>query len=500
MSNSPNTNSPIKKLVILGGGSAGWMAAAALANAFDKSIEILLVESDAIGTVGVGEATIPLIRAFNSLLGIDEAEFLAYTQGTFKLGIHFENWGAIGESYMHPFGLVGKDSWMANFQHFWLRAQRLGIARSYWDYSLNIRAAYANKFAPDRASGLEYAYHFDAGRYAQFLRRYAEQRGVKRREGKIAQVKLNSDSGFIETLQLETGEQIHGDFFIDCSGFSSLLIEKALHTGFEDWSHWLPCDRALAVQTQSHQPASPYTRSIAQSAGWRWQIPLQHRVGNGLVYASRHMDDDQAQQLLLQQIQGEPITEPRLIRFRTGRAIKQWQRNCVAIGLAGGFLEPLESTSLHLIQSAVTRLIRMFPAGGICTAEVDEFNRQAKAEYDYIRDFIILHYHVTRRDDSEFWNQCRTMDIPDSLAQKIEIYKASCSVFREHQDLFHEGSWQQVMHGQGITPSNYHPVVDKLSDGELSHFVLGIDEKIGQLVNGYPNHMEFVARNCAAKP
>ncbi len=490
----------IDTIIIVGGGSAGWMTAAALANAFGKTKKIVVVESDAIGTVGVGEATIPAVKSFNKLLGIDESEFMRVTQGTFKLGIQFENWGAVGETYMHPFGLVGKDSWMANFQHFWLKAHRQGDAKSYWDYSLNIRAANTNKFFIDPASGLDYAYHFDAGLYAGFLRKYSEALGVMRIEGTIAHVRTRSGNGHIDSVELDSGDNIAGDFFVDCSGFRALLIEHALHTGFEDWSHWLPCDRAVAVQTNSVGEPIPYTRSIAHKIGWQWRIPLQHRVGNGLVYCSRYTSDDAAKALLLNNLDGEPRTEPRLIKFRTGRALQQWNKNCVAIGLSSGFLEPLESTSLHLIQTGVVRLIRMFPGEGIHQAEIDEYNRQSTFEYERIRDFIILHYHVTQRTDSQFWNYCRTMSIPETLARKIQTYKNTTSVFRDQDELFHEGSWQQVMLGQGITPKDYHPVVDKLTREELVRLLQSIETEQDKKLAQYPSHQQFIDRYCRAAP
>ena len=486
----------MQKIIIVGGGSAGWMAAAALANAFGKTQEIMLIESDNIATIGVGEATVPAIRPFNKLLGIDEREFLRVTNGTFKLGIQFENWGAIGEKYIHPFGLVGKDSWMANFQHFWLKAHQQGVAKDYWDYSLNIRTAKANKFNLDAAAGLEYAYHFDSSLYAAYLRQYSEALGVKRIEGTINNVNTNKSNGYIESLDLESGENIQGDFFIDCSGFRALLIEKTLHTGFEDWSHWLPCDSAIAVQTESTEEPRPYTRSIAHPIGWQWRIPLQHRVGNGLVYCSRYISDNDATTLLLKNVEGDLKTEPKVIKFRTGRALQQWNKNCVAIGLSSGFLEPLESTSLHLIQTGIIRLIKMFPNGNIHQSEIDEYNRQSKFEYDHIRDFIILHYHATKRTDSMFWNYCRTMRIPETLANKIAIYRASCAVFRDQDELFHEGSWQQVMYGQGITPENFHPVVNKLSSEELLTFLQGVDLNITALVNSYPSHQTFLDHYC----
>jgi len=487
-----------EKIIIVGGGSAGWMAAAALSNAFGATKKIVLIESETIGTVGVGEATIPAVKSFNKLLGIDEAEFMRNTQGTFKLGIQFENWGAEGDAYMHPFGLVGKDSWMANFQHFWLKAKGMGVAKSYFDYSLNIRTAISDKFFIDPNSGVDYAYHFDAGLYAAYLRKYSEARGVVRIEGLIDKVQTHADDGFIQSITLNSGEAIAGDIFVDCSGFRALLIEHTLHTGFEDWSHWLPCDRAIAVQTESVGEPIPYTRSIAHQSGWQWRIPLQHRVGNGLVYCSRYINDEDAKKLLLENLEGTTRTEPRLIKFRTGRAIKQWNKNCIAIGLSSGFLEPLESTSLHLIQTGIVRLIRMFPGDGINQSEVDEYNRQSQFEYERIRDFIILHYHVTQRTDSPFWNYCRTMSIPETLARKIQVYKNTTSVFKEQDELFHEGSWQQVMLGQGIIPNAYHPVVDKLSDEELVRLLASIEKEHDQYLARFPSHQQFLDHYCKA--
>lgn len=487
-----------QRIIIVGGGSAGWMSAAALSNAFGTTKQIILVESETIGTVGVGEATIPAVKSFNKLLGIDEAEFLKTTQGTFKLGIQFENWGAIGDGYMHPFGLVGKDSWMANFQHFWLKASRLGMAKSYFDYSLNIRTAYANKCMIDPATGLDYAYHFDAGLYARYLRKYSEARGVTRIEGLIEKVQTRAADGFIQSLRLTSGEIIEGDIFVDCSGFRALLIEQTLHTGFEDWSHWLPCDRAWAVQTESVGEPAPYTRATAHNIGWQWRIPLQHRVGNGLVYCSRYISDEDAKKLLLENLQGVVRGEPRLIKFRTGRALKQWNKNCISIGLSSGFLEPLESTSLHLIQTGIVRLIRMFPGDTLNQSEIDEYNRHSKYEYERIRDFIILHYHATQRRDSDFWNYCRTMAIPETLERKMTVYKNTTSVFKEQDELFHEGSWQQVMLGQRITPASYHPVVDKLSDDELQRLMSSIEKEQDQYLARFPSHQQFIDHYCKA--
>lgn len=491
-------NRRISNIVIVGGGSSGWMSAAAMANAFGKTKNIVLIEADDIAPVGVGEATIPAVRAFNRLLGIDEREFMRVTRGTFKLGIQFENWGAIGESYVHPFGLVGKDSWMANFHHFWLKAQRANIGKEYWDYSLNIRAAKENKFTLDLPAGLEYAYHFDAVGYALFLRHYAEALGVTRQVGTVNSVRLNSEDGCIDSLDLNTGENITGDLFIDCSGFKAVLTEKALQTEFEDWSHWLPCNRAVVVQTELQVPPAPYTRSIAHECGWQWMIPLQHRAGNGFVYCSQYCDDETAKYKLLNNVSGNALTDPKLIRFKTGRREQQWNKNCVAIGLSSGFLEPLESTSLHLAQTAITRLIKMFPEQGIHQSVINEYNRQSKFEYDRIRDFIILHYAVTKRDDSDFWRYCRSMSLPDSLAEKIDIYKNTASVYRDNDELFHEASWQQVMFGQGITPQSVHPVVDKLTPVELMNLLKKIDAGVTQKLAQYPSHHVFIERYCKA--
>lgn len=488
----------IETIIIVGGGSAGWMTAAALSNAFGKTKNIVLIQSDAIGTVGVGEATIPAVKSFNKLLGIDEREFLRVTQGTIKMGIQFENWGALGDAYIHAFGLFGKDSWMASFQHFWLKAHQLGLAKNYFDYSLNTRAAKSNKFMIDPASGVDYAYHFDATLYAAYLRKYSEALGVTQIEGMVEHVNTSSENGHIESLLLTNGEIIQGDFFIDCSGFRALLLEGALKTGFEDWSHWLPCDRAWAVQTESVAEPVPYTRSTARSIGWHWRIPLQHRVGNGLVYSSRFSSEEDAKNLLMSNLEGKAINEPRLIKFRTGRASLQWNKNCVGIGLSSGFLEPLESTSLHLIQTGIARLIRMFPGQYLSQAEIDEYNRHAKFEFERIRDFIILHYHVTKRTDSPFWNYCRTMSIPETLEKKIQIYKNTASVFRDLDELFLEGSWQQVMLGQGITPNAYHPVVHKLSQDELVRLMQSIEMEHDKKLVQYPSHQQFLDHYCKA--
>jgi len=493
------TSENIRKVVIVGGGTAGWMAAAALSKLLGKNLDISLIESDQIGTVGVGEATIPLLSAFHQLLGINEQDFMRASQATFKVGIQFEDWGAVGDKYLHGFGIIGQDCWACSFHHFWARSRQQGNKATLFDYSLHKQAAKAGKFKLDLERGLAYAYHLDATRYAQFLRQFSEQRDVKRIEGKIVDVATDADSGSIEFVTLESGETVAGDLFIDCSGFRALLIEGALNTGYEDWTHWLPCDRAYAVQTKSVSPPIPYTRSIAREAGWQWRIPLQHRVGNGLVYCSQHLPDEDAKKTLLDNVEGETITEPRLIRFKTGRRLKQWNRNCVSLGLSSGFLEPLESTSIHLVQSGIIRLMQLFPTTGIDPGEVDEYNAQSKREFEFIRDFIIMHYHVTERDDSPFWDYCRTMEVPESLAHRLELFRSNGRIFRENNfELFFDGSWSQVMTGQRFIPEGYHPIVDLMSDDELRNFLNNIASKTVKTVASYPSHQEFIDSYCRA--
>ncbi len=492
------TDRRIRKVVIAGGGTAGWMAAAALSKTLGKVIDITLVESDQIGTVGVGEATIPPLMTFHRLLGIREQDFMAACQGTFKLGIAFESWRDVGEDYIHSFGNTGQDHWSAAFLHFWLKGRRMGIAGDYGEYCPELKASEANRFAHLPKNGLNYAYHIDATLYAAFLRTFSEKLGVHRQEGRIEQVRTDPDSGDITALALEGGKTIEGDLFIDCTGFRGLLIEQTLHAGYEDWSHWLPCDSAVAVQTESTGPAIPYTRSIAHASGWQWRIPLQHRVGNGLVFCSRYIDDDAATGLLLDSIEGERRTDPRVIRFRTGTRLRHWKKNCIALGLASGFVEPLESTSIHLIQRGLIHLLQMFPHQGIAPSDIDEFNRQTAFEIEHIRDFIVLHYHVTRRDDSAFWRHCRNMEIPDSLAHRIALFRESGRVFKVSTELFAENSWTQVMLGQGVEPEQYHPVVDMLGDDELRRFLDEIRQGVAQTVARLPAHADYVASYCPA--
>ena len=501
------TQKKIEHVVIVGGGTAGWMMASLLVKILGKSLKITLVESDKIGIVGVGEATIPPIVNFNSAIGIDEKAFIKATQGTIKLGIEFNNWNQVGDSYMHAFGSVGKKFPFCDFHHFWLRAQQLesGIKvseekndTSFWDYSLNYQAAKQNKFAAfnnipnTNLPGLAYAYHFDAGLYAKFLRKHAEGMGVKRIEGTITQVIQNNNSGFVVSLILEDGTTITGDLFIECTGLAALLIEKTLSTGYEDYSHWLPCNRAIAIPCEKTDNIEPYTRSTAHKVGCQWRIPLQHRTGNGLVYSSKHMSDDEAKALLLKNLDGKPLAEPKVIPFQTGRRRKQWHKNVIAIGLSSGFFEPLESTNIHLIQTAAIRLLKFFPHHGINIEEVDEFNRQSKLEAEGIRDFIILHYKLNSRGDSEFWRACQRMDVPESLLNKIQLFKKTGKVFCNPDDLFTEIAWQQVMIGQGNIPEDHHPLVDALSKEQIDDLMANLKTLIHRTVEKLPTHQEFL--------
>ena len=486
----------LDKVVIVGGGTAGWMAASALAKTFGKTLAVELVESDAIGTVGVGEATIPPIKNFNLLLELEEADFLKAVNGTCKLGIEFENWGELGDRYFHPFAPHGIDTWAAQFHHYWIKARQQGHDKPLDAYSMEACMARADRFGVKKGRPANYAYHFDAAGYARLLRTLSEKMGVVRTEGKVVDVAQHPDSGFIQSVTLDSGRVIEGDLFIDCSGFRALLIEQTLGTGWEDWSHWLRSDRALAVQTESTRPPKPYTRSTARSCGWQWKIPLQHRVGNGLVYCSDHMDEDRALRTLLDNVEGKPIADPRPIRFRTGCRKQQWTKNCVSLGLSSGFLEPLESTSIHLIQNNVIRLIKMFPRAGIEQANVDQFNREARQEIEYIRDFIIAHYHINQRTDSPYWTECREMSIPDSLQHKIDLFARSGLIFRDNNELFSEVSWTAVMIGQGLMPVSYHPVVDQVSDERLAAIMQGARSDIQQVVRDGPSHAAYIDRIC----
>lgn len=500
------TISHIKDIVIVGGGTAGWMTAAALSKVLTGAWNIVLVESEEIGIVGVGEATIPLINIYNSALEIDENEFMRETNATFKLGIEFLNWGKQGDSYIHGFGPLGPDIGITKFHHYWLKMRQLGQAAGLESYSINTLAARSNKFMRARKdmgnsplAEIAHAYHFDAVLYAAYLRRYAEARGVRRIEGKISGATTKPDNGYIDALVLEGGTKIGGDFFIDCSGFRGLLIEQTLHAGYEDWSHWLPCNRALAVPCASVKPLTPYTRATAHTAGWQWRIPLQNRTGNGHVYSSEFITDEKAAEQLLANLDGKALAEPRPLRFVTGKRKKFWDKNVVAIGLSSGFMEPLESTSIHLIQSTISRLATFFPDQQINSADVDEFNRQADFEFVRIRDFLILHYKATQRADTDFWNYCRTMSIPDTLQAKIDLFENNGRVFREANEMFSEISWVEVMLGQHIVPKSYHPLVDALEQSKISDFLSGIENTMKRCVAAMPMHADYVNEQCRSK-
>ena len=489
----------LRRIVIVGGGTAGWMTAAALSRFCVPRFEVVLVESDEIGTIGVGEATIPSIMQFNEALGINEAEFLSATGATYKLGIAFEGWGKPDEGYVHAFGLVGAALGVVPFHHYWLRGRKLGIAKPLGHYVLHTLAIAANRFAhitPPAGSPLPplpYAFHFDASLYAKFLRGFAEGRGIVRQEGRIVAVERNQQNGDIGAVVLANGSRVEGDLFIDCSGFRGLLIEQELEAGFEDWTHWLQCDRAVAVPCARVDPLVPLTRSIARKAGWQWRIPLQHRIGNGHVFNSDHISEDEATAILLANLDGEAMAEPRTIRFKTGRRSKSWVRNVVAIGLSSGFIEPLESTSIHLIQTAITRLIDLLPDGEISEATRDDYNARSAFETERIRDFIILHYHANQRDGEPFWDGLRAMDVPEPLKHKIDQFRSTGRVVPSFDELFDTRAWIHVMIGQNIIPRSYHPVADILPEPRLKEFLDGLERSHLQQVQRMSDHAEFVA-------
>ncbi len=482
----------VNRVVIAGGGTAGWMAAATISATIGKRLNISLVESDAIPTVGVGEATVPSIFTIHQLLKVQEADFLKAVNGTYKLGIMFENWTRLNHKYFHSFGKTGLSCWAAGFHHFWVRANEQKMAKEYAQYSLETLAAEKGKFAHVKEPNLNYAYHLDSAKYGQFLRGIAEKHGVTRIEGKIDKVNLKHESGFIESISLESGQIVEGDLFIDCTGFRSLLLGQALKVGYNDWSEMLPANAAYAMQTESHRPAVPYTRSIALDAGWRWQIPLQHRVGNGIVFSTEFKSEESALDDLLAGIDGQPITDPRLIRFTTGQRKEFWHKNCVSVGLSSGFIEPLESTSIHLIQQAIVWLISLFPTDGIDKSLINRFNQQMTVETETIRDFIVLHYHLQERDDHEFWRYLREMKISDRLQQILEMFNSNGTIIEEQDDLFAENSWVQVMMGQGITPKQYHPIVDMMSDRDLNTFMRQQEQNVQSQISNLPMHTQFI--------
>ncbi len=497
-----SNNNQIKKIVIVGGGSAGWMAASAFAKVLGQDYaDISLIESANIGTVSVGEATIPQISLFNRILGIDENEFIRETQGTYKLGIDFVDWQKIGTRYFHPFGDHGLPLEGLPFHHFWLKQYQHDQSIDIEAFSLNALAAKQDKFMRPQDHGnsplsnIRYAYHFDATLYAKFLSKYAIKRGVKRIEAKVEKVNLRSTDGYIESLKLDNGQIIEGDLFIDCTGFKGLLIEGALNTGFDNWSDLLPCDRAVAMPCMSKENLHPYTIATAQKVGWTWRIPLQHRVGNGYVYSSKYMSDDEAVNILKSQMENEPLAEPNFLRWQTGMRKKAWNKNCIAIGLSAGFVEPMESTGLHLIQSSIAKLMSLFPSKDFNQRNINTFNEQVAKELYDIRDFIVLHYAVTERNDSDFWLHCRNMDLPDTLKHKMAFYKETGKIFRLDNELFNETSWLAVMHGQGLRSEGYHPLVDCLPEQEIKRRLEHVKSVIDKSAEVMPDHAEFIRKN-----
>ncbi|HEU4705078.1 MAG TPA: tryptophan halogenase family protein [Sphingomicrobium sp.] len=493
------------EVVIVGGGTAGWMSAAGLAGMLSPSTcRVRLVESDEIGTVGVGEATLPHLRDFNAGIGIAEAEMMRRTNATFKLGIDFVDWGFLGAAYVHPFGTHGGASGGVAFHHRWLRARQNGRDYDIEDFSYPVVASRLNRFdfpSDDRnriESTYDYAYHIDASLYARFLRSWCEERGVARTEGKVVDAALDGESGHVRSVTLESGEEIAGDLFIDCSGFRALLIEGRLGAGWEDWSKWLPCDQALAVPCDLGGDFTPYTRSTAREAGWQWRIPLQHRTGNGYVFCSQFIDSDRAARTLLSTLDGAPQAEPRLLRFQAGRRPHSWIGNCIAVGLSSGFLEPLESTSIYLIQVAVTNLVKLFPRAPLDPTLGHEFNRLMDYEYERIRDFLILHYRATRRDDSELWRYCQAMDIPDSLAGKIAMFRHRGYIEAYKNGLFAPASWAAVYLGQGEQPRHYHPMTEATPLDEMLAELDRLKAEIRERAEAMPSHSDFVAGYCNA--
>ena len=499
------TNPRLRNIVIVGGGTAGWMTAAALGRFLkDGFTGVTLVESEEIGTIGVGESTIPQINIFNRMLGLDENEFVRRTKATFKLGIEFVDWKEIGHSYFHPFGPFGLDMEGVSFHAYWLRLKTMGEAADLGDYSLQAVAAAQSKFmranqqANSPLGGIAHAYHIDAGLYARFLRGYAEERGVRRQEGKVVEVHQRAEDGFVEAVTLQSGQRIEGDLFIDCSGFRGLLIEQTLKTGYEDWSHWLLNDRAVAVPCEQGGSRQPATRAVARPAGWQWRIPLQHRLGNGYAFSSAHLSEDEATAYLLARLDGAPLAEPLTLRFQAGRRLKSWNKNVVAIGLSAGFMEPLESQSIHLIQVGIARLLAMFPDRRFQQPDIDRYNRVMQFEYEKIRDFLILHFKATRRNDTAYWDYLRDMPIPEYLADKIAVFESHGRVFRENEELFNDTSWFAVMIGQGLAPRGHDPMADVMSDDELRARMGDIRSVIARSAEVMPDHMAFIAANCAA--
>jgi tryptophan halogenase len=487
----------VKKVVIAGGGTSGWCVAAALSEQMGSLLDITLVESEEIGTVGVGEATFPTVRIFHKLINLDEREFLGVTRGSIKLGISFENWARLGDRYIHSFGQIGKGTWLGDFHHLWLAAQDAGFGDEVGDYCFEHKAAREHKFFTSPESKINYAYHFDATLYARYLRKRSEAKGVKRVEGKIGKVVQHAESGFIEALVMESGQRIDGDLFIDCTGFRGVIIEQVLKAGYEDWSQWLRNDSALALQTDYPlDNIAPYTRAIAHQSGWQWKIPLQHRQGTGHVYSSGYTTDEEARKVLMENLEGNIRVELRLLKFKTGRRKSAWVKNCVAIGLAGGFVEPLESTSIHLIQAGITRLLRLFPISGFSPPLLKQYNDESRTEYERIRDFIVLHYKATERDDTPYWRDCRDMAIPDSLAHRLELFRETGMIFPDAQDVFRVDSWMQVLVGQRKAAKAYHHLARQLSQEKLRTMLATLRGTIDEAVAKMPTHKQFLDSYC----
>jgi tryptophan halogenase len=492
-------NERVSRIVIIGGGTAGWMTAAALAQAVDlRRCSIVLIESDDIGTIGVGEATIPTIHWFNQVVGLNEKDFMRETKATFKLGIEFQNWTKPNHTYFHPFGRYGFAGDGVSFQHRWLRARLEGLEDNFEDYSLNTVAARSGKFefpaADPRSilSTLGYAYHFDASLYARYLRTRSELKGVKRHEGIVKKIDQHPETGFVTAVRTNRDEVIEGDLFIDCSGLRALLIEGVLKAGFDDWSEWLPCDRALAVPSERVGPPVPHTRSTAREAGWQWRIPLQHRTGNGYVYCSRFISDDEAAAVLLNNLDGPALAAPRLISFKAGRRRKAWIKNVIAIGLSSGFLEPLESTSIHSIQSGIAKLLSLFPNRDCDTYISEQYNRGISEEFEGIRDFLTLHYHSTENRSDPLWAHCRAMRLPDSLIHKEEHFSRSGRIVLGSDELFKDSSWFAVLTGQGHRPKDYNPLIDAINSEENRTYLRRIKETIRTTASKMPEHLSFL--------
>nr|WP_136250001.1 tryptophan halogenase family protein [Ningiella ruwaisensis] len=493
----------IKRIVILGGGSAGWMSAATLARQISTQYcNIILIESEDIGTVSVGEATIPQILQFNRVLGIDENEFLRETKATFKLGIRFKNWGQIGDDYIHPFGNPGTTIGPLSFYQYWLKNREVSKLKPLEYYSIEARAAREGKFMrpanlPNSPLGsIAYAYHFDATLYAKYLRKFSLSLGARRIEGKVKQVKKNKQTGFVESLILENGQQVNGDLFIDCSGFNGLLIDKTMDAHYEDWRHWLPCDSAVVAPCHIKSDVNAHTTSTAHSAGWQWRIPLQHRVGNGCVYSSKFMTRDEAVHNLVSTMESEPLAEPRDLKWVTGCRKTPWVKNVVAIGLSAGFVEPLESTGLHTIQNAISKLLVMFPTKQFKQSDIDAYNKVSYAEFARLRDFIILHYKATQREDSEFWQYCKNMTIPDTLQEKFDLFQNNGRFWRQDSELFGETSWISVFLGQNIYPDAPHPLADIMPEEKRIDEIRHIEKVLENALPKIPNHFEYLEKYC----